>query len=285
MTLFGLSKDPIIKIYCCQTWLNIPLSHALPIIKENFPNYDTALPRFCNYLEQKLSSPISLIDVGANVGDTINQVKNQSSLSGLCIEPSLQFYPLLLENTKNLSNVECMNSFVFDDNNTSLEITEERGTGISTISANAGLSVPSFTLDYILESKFKNFKNSEILKVDTDGWDLQVLEGAIKYIKVSKPFLFFEFSPYHYLNVGKRNSSSLLTLLKSIGYHVFLLYDGEGFLMGTFDLNKSTEAQVILKVLFDYGNKRTSFYCDILAAHKSKSELLIDFYKKEVEQN
>ena len=96
--MFGEKENPLIRVYCCGVWLILPFDHALPKIKLNFPKYDTALPELCAFLKYNNINDIKIIDVGANIGDTINQIiARVSSVSALCIEPSKVFFSLLIE--------------------------------------------------------------------------------------------------------------------------------------------------------------------------------------------
>lgn len=280
--MFGNKENPLIRVYCCESWMILPFNHALPKIKLNFPKYDTALPELCAFLNYHYSAKIKIIDIGANIGDTINQIMVKvSDLSALCIEPSKIYFPLLVENTRKFKDVECFNSFITNDDKTFLKVDEERGTATPNITEPSDKSADSFTLDYLVKSKFSKFKNIDILKIDTDGWDIHVLEGAKNLIINTKPFIFFEFSPFHLFRNASTNTSTILSLFKFYGYFQFILYDGEGFLLGLFDLKKNSDFHILLNIIYNYGCNRSSFYCDIMTAHESKSEKLLQFYETE----
>ena len=280
--MFGEKENPLIRVYCCGVWLILPFDHALPKIKLNFPKYDTALPELCAFLKYNNINDIKIIDVGANIGDTINQIiARVSSVSALCIEPSKVFFSLLIENTKNFKDVEYLNSFISNQDKTYLKIEEKRGTASSSITESSQNSINCFTLDYLVKNNFSKFKDINILKIDTDGWDIHVLEGARNVMASTKPFIFFEFSPTHLCQNVTTNTTKILSLFKFYGYFNFILYDGEGFLLGLFDLNKNLDFNTILNTIYNYGCNRSSYYCDIMTAHESKKEILIQFYEKE----
>ena len=280
--LFGKNENPLIRVYCCGVWLILPFDHALPKIKLNFPTYDTALPELCAFLKYNNINDIKIIDVGANIGDTINQIKARvNSISALCIEPSKLFFSFLIENTKNFKDVECLNSFISNKDKTYMKIDEERGTGTPSITETSKNSLNCYTLDYLVKNNFSKFKDINILKIDTDGWDVNVLEGAKNLIASTKPFIFFEFSPTHLCQNVTTNTNKIISLFKFYGYFKFILYDGEGFLIGLFDLKKNLDFHTILNTIYNYGCNRSSYYCDIITAHESKKDILIQFYESE----
>lgn len=277
-------KDFLVKAFIDGFWLILPFSHALPRIKVNFPNYDTALPQFYSKLSKSSTYKLKLIDIGANIGDTINHIYNKSTPSAaLCIEPSKYYFDLLKLNVRQLENVFCLNAFISDKNDNLLNLVENRGTGTAFLDEINHNSVPNYSLDFLLINKCSTFKNADILKIDTDGWDLKVLTGATDFLKKSRPFIFFEFSPYHYFHTDKSQSSyTLLSFLRKFNYNHFILYDGEGYLLGYFNLNESDIADKLMSLIFDYGLSRSSFYCDLIVAHESKKNFLMEFHSDEI---
>ena len=283
--LCGKSTDPIVKVFCCGNWLSMPFTHALPQIKAKYPNYDSALPEFCSKVKKSIEENLLIIDVGVNIGDTITQINTKvSSLKALCIEPSEMYYKLLQLNTSKLENVLCLNAFISDEEKKSLNLVEDRGTGISSMVEQTRNCIPNYTLDFIINTQFQDFKNANILKIDTDGWELQILNGGSQFLKHTNAFIFFEFSPYLYCKVNKnRTCEDVLKFLKKMNYESFIVYDGEGYLLGYFDLNHSNTF-TILNFIFEYGKIRSSFYCDILASHIAKKHFLKEFYHEELKR-
>ncbi len=44
--------------------------------------------------------------------------------------------------------------------------------------------------------EYPQFIHTKMVKIDTDGYDLIILRGGLKYLETSKPVLFFEYDPY-----------------------------------------------------------------------------------------
>jgi FkbM family methyltransferase len=71
--------------------------------------------------------------------------------------------------------------------------------------------------DFVLQN---NIKKVDIIKVDTEGAEFLVFQGAKKTLQKDKPTLFFEYNPT--VTEGfENNSNDLLDLIYSFGYTLF----------------------------------------------------------------
>ena len=99
-----IHKTALIKYKLEKYEIILPLKHELPIIKRDYPLYDTQIGRIVKYINEKYPS-FQIIDIGANVGDSATIIKSNVDLPILCIEADDYYYSLLLGNTKNFNNV------------------------------------------------------------------------------------------------------------------------------------------------------------------------------------
>jgi Methyltransferase FkbM domain len=94
--------------------------------------------------------------------------------------------------------------------------------------------------------------NANILKIDTDGHDLDVLAGAKNLIARNLPAIIFECEPWdsQYIDACLRT----LRLLKESGYACFLLYSNYGELLGRYSLSdlSSFRHQLMLQQSYYY---------------------------------
>src|SRR5579862_9809408 len=81
------SGDPIVRVPVGDRALLMPWSHHLPLILKNNPLYETEIGRLALHLS-KTDGELSMIDVGANIGDTIATLPSLSRAKFLCIEGS-----------------------------------------------------------------------------------------------------------------------------------------------------------------------------------------------------
>ena len=65
--------DPVVRRTVHGVDLDMPLSHDLPRYTGQYPYYDTVLPSLAKFLltSQTERRKLILVDVGANVGDTV----------------------------------------------------------------------------------------------------------------------------------------------------------------------------------------------------------------------
>jgi hypothetical protein len=97
----------------------------------------------------------------------------------------------------------------------------------------------------------------DFLKVDTDGFDFEVLRGAEESIKRHHPVLFFEFTP-DFLD----QPAADLTWLQGLGYQRLTCFSARGQLVGTTDVPEQAIA---------WAKADPSEYVDILACHAGSS--------------
>ena len=80
----------------------LPAEHMLPFYKSKYSRYDKFLP----FLAEYFKDGDLIIDVGANVGDTVVQIfLVNNKLSFICIEPDSRFFKYLLYNIKRLERI------------------------------------------------------------------------------------------------------------------------------------------------------------------------------------
>jgi FkbM family methyltransferase len=89
---------------------------------------------------------------------------------------------------------------------------------VGRFSASYPIKIKMTTLDRILATQ--ELDRVDLVKVDVEGWEYYVLEGAYTTLTTYKPFLWFEMSPSAQQLVGK-DQEDLFALLQSYGYRHF----------------------------------------------------------------
>ncbi|WP_254014306.1 FkbM family methyltransferase [Limnofasciculus baicalensis] len=252
-------------------------SHNLPQIKAHNPYYDTALPRICKFVKEK-QGHLTLIDVGANIGDTVSLITDLVTGSFLCIEPDKKYFELLVRNTENIQNVTVENVLVSEEEESSnISLVQVRGTAYISASENGDISTDweTTTIDKLAE-KHQDFLKTNIVKIDTDGYDYKVIRGAKKLMSESNPVLFFELSPNHLTSVGEE-PISIFDYLFKMGYSQAMFYDCLGYPLAILETNKwETLSQVL-----HYASIKKHFYYDVLLFHDLHKKDLQEFYEEE----
>jgi FkbM family methyltransferase len=131
----------------------------------------------------------TVFDVGANVGQTaIYFNKNFSGAEIYCFEPVKNTFDDLQTNVRNLSQVHTFNFGLGEKSDTlSIYINPEKSQ-ISSLVNNANAVTTELveirTIDQFCQDN--NIVDIDILKTDTEGYDLEVLKGAIEQLKNRK---------------------------------------------------------------------------------------------------
>ena len=260
--------------------LDLPDDHALPQIRRQLPDYSENVGRLAAVLERKYPGR-GFIDIGANIGDTAAIVRAYSRLPILCIEGSEIYYEILKENIRRLnSDVELECALV---DSATIErpgyLSVESGTATFRANGNNGTTSRFARLDSIL-ARHPRFQTSKILKIDTDGMDGRILEGALEWIAGARPVLFWEHDIGRDVAAGGPGLSIFDRLLE-LGYQTALVFDNTG----EFIEKVSLEARQQLADLSDYlpGGDQFYGYCDVCAFHEEDQDLCVCLREIELE--
>lgn len=256
----------------------LPPDHLLPLYQKEHKRYDRFLPHLAKYIEEQKT----VIDIGANVGDTLAGMFNENQkLNYICIEPDVFFSSYLEKNIKRIqeffhsakiSNVKSLVGKAIS--NVLLE-----GVGGTKHAVFASNSIPSD--QYLIKSKLLDTiildlscKNVRLLKTDIDGFDWDAIDSASQLLLDQQPMIFFECQydkDYQITNYQKT-----ITHMDSIGYHNWTIFDNFGEIILRTD-NFQNIFQIMNYVWKQNcgSSTRTIYYCDILAV-TTKDKSLID---------
>ena len=236
-------------IYIDNKKIILPPGHLLSLYESVYPKYDRFLPTVIG----KIKENEVIIDIGANIGDTLFRLLNVNSKPYYyCIEADNFFFEYLQKNKQSLdinikNKIILIKTLVGDQLKGNLS---ETTTGTkSLIESDSGTKSKKLD-DIILEHKIKNIK---LIKVDVDGFDYNILFSAINEIKNSKPDIFFEYMPLDLL--GKKNYLRLIEKLNKIGYSNWTMLDNYGSVIfenkSYIELINKTKSALIKKDVFD----------------------------------
>jgi FkbM family methyltransferase len=261
-----------------QAKIKLNTEHTLPKILEKWPNYSSNLPRIASFIKTKYKDLV-LIDIGANVGDTVALIRKKEYFPIICIESDDEYYDLLSQNIKQFKGVSIFKYFLGENLGT-IKGSTEKANGTAKIIV-AGNNIEIITLDKFIEMHPKSQK-AKILKIDTDGYDLKIIRGGLNYIKKTKPILFFEYDEVY---LSKNNDDGLSTLkeLETIGYNKIIFYDN----FGRFLLSTKLKNFKLIEQLHSYikGKKGAFPYFDLCIFHKTDDDMALECIKNELKFN
>jgi FkbM family methyltransferase len=249
--------DPLVTWEVKGRQLRLNLSHQLPFYRRDFPTYAANFERLTALLRRQ-HGRLLLVDVGANIGDSLALAEVRKDEDCLLIEGDPDYFRLLRENTADLPKVVCVAAMLSASaQEASGRLVAEGGTG-SIVRDGAG-RVWFVTLDQVVQ-EHPQFTNSHLLKIDVDGYDFCVLRGGERFIRGARPVLFFEQDPGMMQGVGDE-ADEVYDWLGKTGYERVYLYDNLGYWVGTFHLADNAT----LRELNAYARQRPGFYYDVIA--------------------
>ncbi len=206
-------------------------------------------------LKRKDGDKVSVVEVGANIGASLIPICSFfPNVTFHMFEPIHEFFSLLQENrvSYGCENVCLHNVAVSSENNAEVTIQSDIGNAGKIIIDGPIINkvrVRSRTLDSLFPDK-----NVAFLKIDVDGYEMAVIEGAKGLIARSRPDVFMEFYP-KLIRQMSADPGELLSLLVQCGLTVFDVYSNAGEL-----IKSSVNAGEVLVIA-----ESVPHYVDILA--------------------
>ena len=262
--LVRLFDDPECLMLVHNKNLYMPLSHALPSRLQSHPFYDRLPKRLGDFMRERYGTLVS-VDVGANIGDSIAAFDKQDRDIFLAIEPNPKFNAYLRKNWSKDTNVTIIDT-ICSSRRESKAFDFEEKFGTASVMSGVGKQRTADTLDNIV-LEHKKLLNLNLLKIDTDGYDFEVIQGATAIIAKNLPAIFFEcgvFSNPTYVE----SCMAVFAFFKSVGYESLLLYDNFGYLMGKYHLDRPCD---FLDMIF-YEVTSDFHYFDILVMKQEDIE-------------
>lgn len=256
--------------------IKIPKSYILPILMKQNKLYDRFLPVLASYFQKE----DVVIDIGANIGDTIIAMLQSSSCSYVGIEPSDKFYKILEHNItflpKELKNRVHYHKAMI----TTLKGSLKHNFGTASLDTSyIDDTIRTASLDELIDDDLVH--NIKLIKVDIDGYDYDALLSSKGIIRKVKPILFWE---NEILSLKQKSGyEDLIRFLIENEYEYCYVFDNFGNLMlENIDFKFIPSLFNYIYSMNFYGHIRTIHYVDILAVganHKDIVDLSIETYK------
>lgn len=173
---------------------------------------------------------INIWDIGANIGAvSLPLLKKFNYLNIVLFEPSAEVAGRLINNlylNPELStrayvmNIALSNSSGIGNFYVSNESFNSGVTGLAASLNRLGFSVgvQTYTGDELIS--LHNFKAPELIKIDVEGFELEVFQGLKNFLIKNHPIIIFEHSAYRF-SERKIPIDSVTSLLLSIGYNIY----------------------------------------------------------------
>jgi len=195
----------------------------------NFGIYEEdLLNAVMSFLKDKfnLSKFSTCIDVGANIGNHSLFFSNISN-KVFSYEPNPNTYELLKFNTRNIQNINIYNIGISNRNEKQFLNESNHNIGDSTIVSSIvkedidKVGLPVHEIKCFRLDDLQDFSNEEIsmIKIDVEGHELEVMDGARNLIMKNRPLLIFE----HNIEISKEKTLEINNFLEQIEYVIYLI--------------------------------------------------------------
>jgi FkbM family methyltransferase len=181
-----------------------------------------------NHFPSEFQSIKTVFDIGANSGQSAKKFSTElKSASIYSFEPEAEVFLHLKSNTKHLPNVSCFN-FGLGDKNDQMELHHGKYSGWNSLLPDLNDTgkksmVEIKTLDDFVEET--GTTQIDLLKTDTEGFDINVLKGATKMLEYNKiKFIYIE-AGFYTTNKRNTNLDEIMSFLLDYNFTLFALYE------------------------------------------------------------
>ena len=248
--------------------------HMLQLMQKYNPMYDRFVPYLGMIADEKNIPNGIIVDIGANVGDTVAAFIRHTKSNAICVEPTQKFYNLCKKNINGFGHeytdrISLVNAYVSDVETTGFVSEVIDGTAIKRTTA-SDAEAPTYTLPNIVGQCGYDMEQLSVIKIDTDGYDADCIFSLGEELRNISPVIFWEnqiddISQYEkYVSMGN--------FLYKSGYNDFFVFDNYGNYLCHTDKNGYVEINNYIKRMLNKKSTRSFFYVDVLAAKETDVE-------------
>lgn len=257
--------------------LKIFRGQNLPFVLDQYPDYGQNLVRLAQTIASKYQ-PLKIFDIGGNIGDTVAMLLSSNlDYEIFSVEGDDKYLKILKQNFGDNKSVHIYNNFLGDQNKTINHSISRTGGTLKIDPQKSHDTINLITLNTLIE-KNPSSRGAKLLKIDTDGYDNQILFGAKSYLGEIKPVIYFEYDN-KFLKENGEEGLNIFPYLQELGYQTLVFFDNYGrFLVST-----KTDQKEALSQLDNYiSDRKGAFaYYDIVAFHDQDTDLAQSFIKSE----
>lgn len=245
--------------------LVLPWAHRLPDYAESSPEYGQNLPRLAAGLAKADGCPVSVIDIGANIGDSALQILAATDGRVLCVEGDRFYLDFLHLNVDSDPRISVEESLVQNDNDdAAVSMAPVRVGGTTRFEpGESSLTAPTVSMTE-LRRRHPDFDNLRLVKSDTDGYDVELIPGLAKTWADSRPVLFFEYD--HVLSrLAGNEPQQVWKELGALGYRHVGVWDNGGVPLGIYPID---EVPALAAALDKPAGRRAHVYWDVAVIHE-----------------
>jgi FkbM family methyltransferase len=207
--------------------IELPAGHRLPEYQEAVPLYD----RFVPLLAERLSGPDLIVDVGANVGDTVAALVGVCENPILAIEADPTYYRYLVENLGRVRHgVKPVQTLLGTGRVGGQLIPDGTTSGFQVGEGDAAFT----SLDSVVDSGLPDGAGVALIKSAIGGYSWDVLESGEATLRQFEPVLYWDNyvrDPAFRNGAHREPFGHFYRLLADIGYDRVWVFDNYGGLL------------------------------------------------------
>ena len=208
-------------VYPARSWIGAQISNGAewtPILRD---------------LAGLLDEDACIVDVGSNVGASLLQMLAvRPAARAIAIEPSARYLSCLRRNLEGFARAEIVPVAIgrrkgktwLYNNTTSASVVNMTYCGFESLDQQ---QVTMRTLDDLMRHRGR----ASLVKIDTDGYDMEVLRGAGGVLRDDQPVVYFELEP----RLLHQAPDADLAWLQGLGYRRLVCLDASGRYIGVTD--------------------------------------------------
>ena len=238
------------------------------MFRAKYPSYSENLGLVAGKVVE--NQPGSLIvDIGGNVGDSAAIIRAYTDAKIIAVEGNRKFLGYLRANADMIGNVEIYETYLGQYSG-SEQFEQLMGHGTNRLSfSNSAMRQRLSTLDELM-SPIGELTTIGLIKVDTDGMDIEILMGGLNTISHHHPVLFFEYDP----RIAKPGSIDLAKLCSELckrGNTAIHAYDNYGHLLLSLKID---DDQLIFELQSYLSAHHSPIYLDLVIFHESNQVVM-----------
>ena len=172
----------------------VNFGHTYALFARRFPHWNEPLIELVYQSHASVKMPITVIDVGASIGDTVMLLESNCGemiSAYFCVEGDPEFFSYLRQNLAALNKAFAFGALLSDAEGPIAGLV--RTTNLGSASAQGATLAEATTLDALLTDR--QLGPGAVLKIDVDGFDGRVLRGARNTLSERRPAVVFEWHP------------------------------------------------------------------------------------------
>jgi len=242
--------------------------YSYPAFSRRWPTYNDPLVELVHQARQAKGSPVTLVDVGAAVGDTVLLVLERcpSAVGTVhCVEGDDEFFGYLTRNLGGTPGVALHHALLSDAEGDEARLVRvHKGTA----SAQGTDRTAATTLDSVLA--LAGGPSVDVLKIDTDGFDGKVLAGAVRLLAEHRPAVLFEWAPRVYDATGQDRHRPF-EVVSAAGYRWLVWFDKYGAFSHVEDGYRPKPVDVLAELCVSDRAPGPDWHYDVVALHEGSA--------------